>query len=146
MNMAAKAFIARLKSESDVSLAVGGRIHLGHAPPDTAAPYIVVIRSFTRREPHQAGVAPVAFIQLSVDSYAVTLTEAGEIGDKIRLSCNGLVNTVIGTPPEQVNVAALILRDEFADPVEQKSGAGHTLYRWSQDWVTWADEVEAAPV
>lgn len=142
-----QAFISRLGQDADVHLATkGGQIFYGHAPPDTRPPYVVLLRAFTRRENHQAGVSKTAFVQMIVECYAATLSEAADLGDKLRLSSDGLRNATIGLPPNAVEAASLVLMAEFADPVETKSGAGHTLYRWSQEWHCWADEKQASPI
>ena len=141
-----QAFISRLEQDADVHLATkGGQIFHGHAPPDTRPPYVVVLRARTRRENHQTGVSKTAFVQMIVESYAATITEAAELGDKLRLSSDGLRNATLGEPPNAVDAASLVLMQEFPDTVETKSGAGHTLYRWSQEWHCWADEKQASP-
>ena len=138
-------FISRLKDSSEVCDAVDGRIFAGNAAPDSPVPYIVVMQAGgTDIPPHQSGASPIHQVQLLVDSYAASMTEAEEIGDKVRMSSDGLEHKTIGNAPNRVFARSLVLSDESPDPVQLKSGAGITVYRWNQNWLVWADR--PAPV
>jgi len=140
------AFVSHLRANAEVFILTGNRIYREHAPPDTRKlPYVVVTQTpGSRREYDQSGVSGKVNVQLLVDAFADSQSGAETLGDKIRLAAAGLVNSTIGTVPNQKTIDRVRLDDDFPDNVESAAGASIAAYRWNQNWSIWADET--APV
>lgn len=113
-----------------------GRVYVGAAPDNAAAPFIVYQQVSGQRWKILNGVTGVAQISVQIDVYAGSVYEAAEIAGEIEQSLVGISGEyAISTdsPPETVRIMGLSLDNEFvtidqtAQPLLHRFGATYAV-------------------